>query len=99
MAIADVEEEEEEVTGDDSDDDVDVEDDEEEESGTPRLTTTAAVPAALASWPPLPGKISTLWTCVPTGMSLRGSEHPGSTGEPRPAETTSPGETPAGARM
>ena len=68
-------------------------------SGTPLLTTTAAAPAALASCPPLPGKISTLCTGVPTGMSESGSAHPGSTGEPGPEETTSPGERPAGARI
>ena len=67
--------------------------------GTPLLTTTAAVPAARASCPPFPGKISTLWIGVPTGMSDSGSALPGETGDPGPQETTSPGVRPAGARM
>lgn len=92
--MEELEEELEEERGDDDD-----EDSSAELSGTPLLTTTAAAPAALASWPPFPGRISTLCTGVPTGMSDSGSAHPGSTGEPGPDETTSPGERPAGAKM
>ena len=67
--------------------------------GTPLLTTTAAAPAARASCPPFPGRISTLCTGVPTGISERGRAQPGETGEPGPEEIASPGFRPAGARM
>ena len=38
--------------------------------------TCTTVPALLANWAPLPGWISTLWTNVPTGISLSANELP-----------------------
>ena len=65
-SIAEIDDEK--VDGKDEDDEEEEEEEEEDSSdssffslsGTPLLTTTAAAPAALASCPPFPGKISTL---------------------------------------
>ncbi len=56
-------------------------------------------PALRASWPPLPGFISTLCTCEPTGMWRSAIALPGLMGESEPERISSPGLMPLGARM
>ena len=65
----------------------------------PRLTRRAAVPAERASWPPLPGFISTLCNAVPMGMAESGKLLPILMLAPGPDVTESPGTIFCGARM
>jgi hypothetical protein len=59
----------------------------------------AELPAARASWPPLPGFSSMLWTTEPTGMLRSNIALPGLIGESAPEWTSSPTDRPFGARM
>ena len=64
-----------------------------------RAVKDTELPALRASWPPLPGFISTLCTMEPTGMCRSGMALPGLIGASAPERTSSPGFTPLGARM
>ena len=64
-----------------------------------RAVYCAELPALRASWPPLPGFSSTLWTVEPTGMWRSGIALPGLIGASEPERISSPGFTPFGAMM
>ena len=59
----------------------------------------ADVPAARIILPPQPGRISMLWTIVPSGMNWSGIALPGEKGAPSPHCSTLPSSSPSGARM
>src|SRR5690606_38033302 len=67
---------------------------------SPSLATSCtAMPAERPILPPWPGRSSTLWTVVPTGMKRSGMALPGLMSAPWPDSTRSPTLRPLGARM
>jgi hypothetical protein len=61
--------------------------------------SVAHAPAPRTSLPPAPGRISTLWTRVPSGMSARLIALPGAKGASSPHATVEPTGRSRGARM